>query len=145
VSRFSEAQPDFAPNGRWIAYTSDESGRYEIYAQPYPGPGRKLQISTEGGVEPVWARNGRELFYRSPGKMMAVETGLEPDLVVGPPRVLFETSAFADTDPEFRQYDISPDGRRFVMIGATEELTTPPRLAVVLEWFSELARRAPVP
>lgn len=145
VSRFSEAQPDFAPNGRWIAYASDESGRYEVYAQPYPGPGRKLQISTEGGVEPVWARNGRELFYRAPGKMMAVETRLEPDLVVGPPRVLFETSAFTDPDPEFRQYDVSPDGRRFVMIGTAEGLTTPPRLAVVLEWFSELSRRSPVP
>ena len=70
---FSETAPRFSPDGRWLAYVSDESGRYEIYVQPYPGPGGKWQISTEGGTEPVWNPNGRELFYRSGNKMMAVD------------------------------------------------------------------------
>ena len=140
---FSEVTPDFAPNGRWIAYASNESGRFEIYAQPYPGPGRKVQISTDGGMEPVWSRDGRELFYNGGGKMMAVQTRFEPDFAAGTPKALFETSAFADPDPEFRQYDVSPDGKRFVMIGKLPGQSTPPRLAVILEWFSELARRAP--
>ena len=62
---FNETAPRFSPDGRWLAYISDESGRFEIYVQPYPGPGGKWQISTEGGTEPVWNPNGRELFYRS--------------------------------------------------------------------------------
>jgi eukaryotic-like serine/threonine-protein kinase len=70
---FNESAPQFSPDGRWLAYVSDESGRYEIYVQLYLGPGGKWQISTEGGTEPVWNRNLRELFYRSGDKMMAVD------------------------------------------------------------------------
>jgi eukaryotic-like serine/threonine-protein kinase len=72
-TRFDEAAPQFSNDGRWLAYMSNESGRYEVYVQPYPGPGGKWQISTEGGTEPIWNPNGRELFYRSGDKMMAVE------------------------------------------------------------------------
>src|SRR6202030_1842180 len=67
---FNETAPRFSPDGRWLAYSSDESGRREIYVQPYPGPGGKRQISTEGGTEPVWNPDGRELFYRCANKMM---------------------------------------------------------------------------
>ena len=80
---FNEAAPRFSPDGRWLAYISDESGRYEIYVQPYPGPGGKWQISTEGGTEPVWNRNGRELFYRSGDKMMAVDIATQPEFRCG--------------------------------------------------------------
>jgi Tol biopolymer transport system component/tRNA A-37 threonylcarbamoyl transferase component Bud32 len=72
-TRFDEAVPRFSPDGHWLAYISNESGRYEVYVQPYPGPGGKWQISTEGGMEPVWNPNGRELFYRSGDKMMVVD------------------------------------------------------------------------
>jgi eukaryotic-like serine/threonine-protein kinase len=75
---FSESAPRFSPDGRWIAYVSDESGRLEIYVQPYPGPGGKWQISTEGGNEPVWNPNGRELFYRVADKMMGVDIATQP-------------------------------------------------------------------
>ena len=71
-TQFNESAPQFSPDGRWLVYTSNESGRTEVYVQPYPGPGGKWQISTEGGTEPVWNRNGRELFYRTGDKMMAV-------------------------------------------------------------------------
>jgi len=82
---FNESVPQFSPDGRWLAYISDESGRFEIYVQPYPGPGGKWQISTEGGTEPVWNRNGRELFYRSGGRMMAVDIATQPGFAAGKP------------------------------------------------------------
>ena len=82
---FNESAPRFSPDGRWLAYISDESGRYEIYVQPYPGPGGKWQISTEGGTEPVWNPNGRELFYRSGDKMMAVDIATQPRFAAGKP------------------------------------------------------------
>ena len=78
---------------------SDESGRPEIYVQPYPGPGGKWLISTEGGTEPAWNRNGRELFYRSGNKMMAVETTTQPTFTAGKPRVLFEGQDFTPDCP----------------------------------------------
>ena len=87
---FNEGAPRFSPDGRWLAYVSDESGRYEVYVQPYPGPGGKWQISTDGGTEPAWNRNGRELFYRSGDKMMAVDIATQPSFAAGKPRMLFE-------------------------------------------------------
>ena len=95
----NECMPEFSPDGRWIAYVSNESGRFEIYVQPYPGPGGKWQISTDGGPEPVWNRNGREFFYRSGDKMMAVEITTQPSFVAGRPRMLFEGPYV--TDPSF--------------------------------------------
>jgi Tol biopolymer transport system component len=83
---FNEGKPRFSPDGCWLAYISDESGRYEIYVQPYPGPGGKWQISTEGGAEPMWNPNGRELFYCSGDKMMAVDIATQPSFSAGKPR-----------------------------------------------------------
>ncbi|MDR3722704.1 MAG: protein kinase [Candidatus Acidoferrales bacterium] len=93
---FNESAPEFSPDGRWLAYVSDESGRFEIYVQPYPGPGGKWQISTDGGTEPVWNRNGRELFYRSGDKMMAAAVATQPSFFAGKPRMLFEGAVLAD-------------------------------------------------
>src|SRR6266853_1468333 len=87
---FADPVPQFSPDGRWPVYISDESGRFEIYVQPYPGAGGKWQISTEGGTEPVWNPNGRELFYRSGNKMMAADIATQPNFAAGKPRVLFE-------------------------------------------------------
>ena len=75
---FTEGAPSFSPDGRWLAYVSDESGRPEIYVQPYPGPGGKWQISTDGGTEPLWNRSGRELFYRTENRMMIVDVETPP-------------------------------------------------------------------
>jgi eukaryotic-like serine/threonine-protein kinase len=84
--QFNESAPQFSPDGRWLAYISDETGRYETYVQPYPVTGGKWPISTDGGTEPVWNRNGRELFYRSGNKMMAVDITTEPGFRVGKPQ-----------------------------------------------------------
>jgi len=139
---FNESDPRFSPDGRWIAYESDESGRSEIYVQPYPGPGGKSQVSRDGGTEPVWNRNGRELFYRSGNKMMAVEITTQPNIALGNPRVLFERQYVLATVP-ISNYDVSPDGRRFLMVKGDEQSTTATQINVVLNWFEELKRRVP--
>ncbi|MBZ5662512.1 MAG: protein kinase [Acidobacteriia bacterium] len=139
---FNEGAPRFSPDGRWLAYTSDESGRNEIYVQPYPGPGGKSQISTDGGTEPVWNPNGRELFYRSGDKMMAVEIATQPGFAAGKARMLFE-GQYVPTPATFPNYDVSPDGQRFLMLKAAEQATAPNQINVVLNWFEELKQKVP--
>jgi len=141
---FNEGRGTFSPDGRWLAYVSDESGRPEIYVQPYPGPGGKWQISTEGGTEPVWSRNGRELFYRSGTKMMAVETTTQPSFSAGKSRLLYEGQYLTSVFPQLgTAYDVSPDGQRFLMVKELEQATSPTQINVVLNWFEELKRRVP--
>jgi len=141
---FNESAPRFSPDGRWLAYVSDESGRYEVYVQPFPGPGGKWQISTEGGTEPVWNPNGRELLYRSGEKMMAVDIATRPSLTVAKPRILFEGPYLATplTSPN---YDVSPDGQRFLMLKPDEQTSSSAatQIVVVQNWFEELKRRVP--
>jgi Tol biopolymer transport system component len=143
-SPFNESVPQFSPDGRWLAYISDESGRYEIYVQPFPGPGGKWQISTEGGREPLWNRNGRELFYRNGNMMMSVDIATHPSFVAGKPKMLFE-GPYQQAPATAPNYDVSPDGRRFLMLKATEqEQAAPSQINVVLNWFEELKRRVPI-
>jgi eukaryotic-like serine/threonine-protein kinase len=140
---FIVSAPRFSPDGRWLAYISNESGRYEIYVQPYPGPGGKWQISTEGGTEPMWNPNGREMFYRSGRKMLAVEIATQPGFAAGRPRVLFEGD-YLPTPLSFPNYDVSPDGQRFLMLKSNEAgEAAPTQINVVLNWFEELKRRVP--
>jgi Tol biopolymer transport system component len=142
-TQFNESVPRFSPDGRWLAYISNESGRYEIYVQPYPGPGGKLQISTEGGTEPAWNPNGRELFYRKGDKMMAVDVATQPSFTVGKPRVLFE-GRYEPSPATTPNYDVSLDGQRFLMLKPNEQEASPPtQINVVLNWFEELKRRVP--
>ena len=142
-TRFDESAARFSPDGRWLAYLSNESGRYEIYVQPYPGPGGKWQISTEGGSEPVWNPNGRELFYRSGGKMMAVDIATQPGFAGGKPRILFE-GQYEPTPATTPNYDVSPDGKRFLMLKPSEtQETAPTHINVVLNWFEELKQKVP--
>jgi serine/threonine-protein kinase len=140
-THFNDAAPRFSPDGHWLAYDSDESGMYEVYVQPYPGPGGKWQISTEGGTEPVWNPNGRELFYRSGDKMMAVDIATQPGFAAGKPRMLFE-GQYEGAGP-VANYDISPDGQRFLMIKTNEQESAPTQINVALNWFEELKKKVP--
>lgn len=139
---FNESVPSFSPDGHWLAYISDESGRYEVYVQPYPGPGGKYQISTEGGTEPVWNPNGKELFFRSGDKMMAVEITSQPTFSVGRPKMLFE-GPYLPTPITFPYYDVSPDGQRFLMIKPSEQTSPLNQIVVVQNWFEELKQKVP--
>jgi len=141
---FTESVPNFSPDGHWLAYVSDESGRKEIYVQPYPGPGGKYQIPTDDGSEPVWNPNGKELFYRSGDKMMAVEIATQPSFSAGKPKMLFQ-GPYAPTPLTFPNYDVSPDGQRFLMISPAEQSRSPSltQIVVVQNWFEELKQKVP--
>ncbi len=138
---FNESQARFSPDGRWLAYVSNESGRDEVYVQPFPGPGGKWLISTEGGNEPVWNPSGRELFYRNGDKMMVVAVTTTPAFSAAKPRLLFEGQYETNPMP-VPAYDVTPDGQRFVMIKGERE-AAPTQLNVVLNWSDELRRLAP--
>jgi len=137
---FDEFQAKFSPDGRWLVYQSNETGRLEVYVQPVSGSSTKWQISAEGGDAPRWSRTGREIVYRNGTKMMAVEVSTAPTFKAGRPKLLFDKEYL---DPSLgKYYDITPDGERFVIIkpGEPQRLT---RMNVVLNWFEELKRRVP--
>ncbi len=139
-SSSNESHAAFSPNGRWIAYTSDESGRQEVYVRSFPEPGAKRQVSTEGGFDPLWNPNGRELFYRRDGQMIAVETKTEGELVLGTPRLLFESDSHS---AQGASYDVSADGERFVMIDRLESVPPPRELVLVQNFAEEVKRLVP--
>lgn len=132
-TQFDEWFPQFSPDGRFIAYESNESGRPEIYVQPFPGPGGKWQISTEGGARPVWPRKDSEIFYIAGKKLMAVPVQTSPTFSAGTPKVLFE-SEFYDSG---HYYDASPDGKQFFFIKSVGQATSVSQINVVLNWPAE--------
>jgi hypothetical protein len=133
--------PTLSPDGRWLAYTSDESGRPEVFVQPFPGPGAKSQISTGGGIEPVWSPNGRELFYLSGDRMMAVDISMSPGFKAGAPRALFE-GRYLRSPNGVAAYDVAADGR-FLMVQPLHPDPPTNQIQIVLNWFEELRRIVP--
>ena len=137
---FDEGYPVISPDGRWLAYESNETGRHEVYVRPFPNVEEgKWQISTNGGGQPVWGPQGHELFYRTGQAMMAVSIETEPTFTRGRPEVLFRGSYY-------RGCDISPDGGRFLMTKPfvdTEDTSAPRQFIVVENWSEELKRLAP--
>jgi eukaryotic-like serine/threonine-protein kinase len=141
--KFSEAQPDLSPNGQWIAYSSDESGRKEVYVRPLAGPGRKYQISNEGGEEPLWARNGKQLFYRRQDQVRVVDVQTNNGFATSRPRLLFEKSGYGGYVP-VRCWDLSHDGQRFLMVKGDQNKSSPATEMVLIQnWLEELKQRVP--
>jgi Tol biopolymer transport system component len=140
-SRSNESSPAFSPDGRWLAYVSDESGRTEVYVRPFPGPGESLRVSIGGGSEPVWHRRGRELFFRNGDQMMVVAVETQPTFSADRPRLLF-TGPYVRTAGRIN-YDISPDGESFVMLDSGEESGAATQINVLLNWHEELSRLVP--
>ncbi|HEX5473455.1 MAG TPA: protein kinase [Vicinamibacterales bacterium] len=136
LTSFDEHSAAFSPDGAWLAYVSDESGRNEVYVQPFPGPGGKWAISSDGGTEPTWSPSGRELFYRQGDRMVAVAIQPGAEFQIGAPHVLFD--APYDTDEDSRDYDVSADGKSFVMVRG--QASAPPDVfRVVLNWTQEVS------
>ena len=126
----------FSPDGHWMAYASDESGQMQVYIRPFPGPDRRWAVSTQGGTQPVWSRNGKEIFYRVANKMMVVAVAAGVDVTLSQPRQLFE-QRYVFQNISLANYDVSPDGQRFVMI---KDEAGSGRLNIVLNWTEELKR-----
>jgi hypothetical protein len=143
-TEFSESDPTFSPDGRFVAFMSDESGEFEIYVQRFPGSGAKLQVSTDGGWYPLFGRTGHELFYQattSEGatRFLVVDYGIEGgEFRLSRPRELFRGPYAMGPRP---QYDISPDGEHVVAL--RREDSGPPTVTFVLNWFAELERLVP--
>jgi eukaryotic-like serine/threonine-protein kinase len=137
-SKYIEMSPALSPDGRWLAYSSDESGRAEIYVQPFPGLESKFLISHQGGGDPRWARNGKQLFYQSGDQMWAVEVRTDNGFSSGKPRLLFEKPGYG------WGWDFSVDGQRFLMVKLEEAKPSPvTEMILVQNWFEELKRLCP--
>jgi Tol biopolymer transport system component len=135
---FIEIRARFSPDGRWVAYQSNESGRSEVYVQAFPGPGGKWQISTAGGSEPQWGPDGTELFYRSPERqMMRVDVQIGETFEAGIPEEMFTASLRPITVNN--RYLVSSDGQRFLLLSSVVEDSTPPT-TIVVNWTAELAQ-----
>jgi len=142
---FNELAPTFSPDGRWLAYHSNESGSNEVYVRPFPGPGGKWQISTGGGVAPKWSHNGRELFYRTPDdKIMAVTYTASGDSFHADKPQLWSPGQFTDRGATFN-FDLHPDGKRFAVLKApsTEPAPVVNKVSFVFNFFDELRRKLP--
>jgi len=144
-TKFSEGAPKFSPDGKWLAYSSNESGRPEVYAMAYPGPGPKIQISTEGGTDPAWRRDGREFYYRNGERMMEVDVASGRTLTASKPKVLWEGRYLAGVGsscgmagPTSANYDVTADGERFLMVEDKSENAECRLLRVVSRWSREL-------
>jgi serine/threonine-protein kinase len=141
-TRVAEVDARLSHNDRWLAYASNESGRFEVYVQPFAGSGGKWQISSEGGREPVWAHNDREIFYRSGDRMMVVPVVTEPSFQVSGSQSLFQ-GPYQIATTVSPSYDVTPDDQRFLMIRPSASQSSVSDLNVVLNWTEELKRLVP--
>ena len=141
-TRFNELNAEISPDGRWFAYQSNESGQDEVYVRPFPEVGDdRQQVSTNGGTRPVWARNGRELFYLAPDGLFGVTVAPGPAFKLGSPLRLINRRYFAETAFIGRTYDVSPDGQRFLMIKDDAGDGVRPTIVVVQNWLNQLRAR----
>jgi serine/threonine protein kinase len=146
-SRFTEGSPKFSPDGKWIAYSSTESGRPEIYTQSWPPGGPRMQVSTEGGTDPLWSRNSSELFYRNGDKMMVTKVTPGERLVLAKTTLLWTghyaagmSSSCGVPGPTSANYDVTGDGQRFLMIRDKDQDLVGRQLNVLVNWVPQPAR-----
>jgi serine/threonine protein kinase len=140
---FDVGNPQISPDGHWMAYISNETDQYEVYVCSFPRvEGKKLQVSTGGGMQARWSPDGRQLFYSSQDAMMVVPIQTEPALKAGNPRVIFQGGNYQYGGG---MWDLSPDGKHFLMMKETAEAAAeaPRRIRIVLNWFEELKERVP--
>jgi WD40 repeat protein len=140
--------PKFSPDGRWLAYCSNETKKPQVYVQAFPGPGPKTQVSSDGGTDPVWKRTGGELYFRNGDKMMAVQVSTAPTFAAGHPRTLWEghyshgmSTSCGPPGATSSNYDVTADGKRFLMIkDEAPDTAVSKQIIVVLGWADEVKR-----
>jgi serine/threonine-protein kinase len=143
---FLESYPAFSPDGRWLAYDSNESGNFEVYVRPFPGPGGRSQISTGGGLFPLWSRDGRDLLFQTlDSRVMAVSYTAKGD-AFAPGKLRVWTKTRLRNPSAISTYDLAPDGKRLVALLADDASGEKPltQLTFMLNFFDELRRRSPV-
>jgi dipeptidyl aminopeptidase/acylaminoacyl peptidase len=142
-SKAAEGWPEISPDGRWLAYASDESGRWEVWVQPFPGPGGRWQISKGGGNQPIWSKDGRQIYYRQADQVWVTDVRTGEDFSAGRPRLLFEQQGFSSATP-VRNWGLWPDGQGFLMVKLDERKPEPvTEITLVQNWFEELKRLVP--
>jgi serine/threonine-protein kinase len=148
-TKFQEGSAKFSPDGMWVAYCSNESGRPEVYVTQRDGQGSRFQVSTEGGTDPVWRRNGGEMYYRNGDRMMIVSVSTQPNLKLSQPRPLWQgrylhgvNSSCGPAGPTSSNYDVTADGERFVMIEDKTQDVAARQINVVLGFAEQLKRLA---
>jgi dipeptidyl aminopeptidase/acylaminoacyl peptidase len=144
-TKVGEGSARFSPDGKWVAYCSMESGKPEVLVRPWPGPGPTIQVSSDGGTDPIWSRDGRELFYRSGDKMMVVPVSTSPTFKASRPVVLWEgkyshgmSSSCGPPGTTETNYAVSGDGQRFLMVQDANQDMISTRIVVVLNFLEEL-------
>jgi serine/threonine-protein kinase len=148
TSPFDERAATLSPDGKWLAYVSNETGVNEVFVTPFPAADRKWQVSSGSTSGPIWAHDGRTLFYTEGEGMNAVEVDPGPPFVVGPPRVLFSLPTGVRQSPVWEvgagQFALSSDDQRFLMVRNVDPwvTTAPPKLVLVQNFFEELRARA---
>jgi Tol biopolymer transport system component len=136
---YTDMMPRLSPDGRWLAYQSNETGRFEIYVRPFPGSGARVQVSDNGGSEPIWGRSGRSLYFRGPvGEVVEVVVTTGSEFSIGSRSVVLTGDYL--TDASHPNYDVSPDGRLLMLKRAGAESQT----IIVHNWRAELRRKTAV-
>jgi len=148
VGKAPAGSAKFSPDGHWLAYCSNESGKPQVYVQAFPGPGPKIQVSNEGGTDPVWKRSGGELFYRNGERMMTVSILTTPALKIGRPEKLWQgryshgmSSSCGAPGATSSNYDVTADGKRFLMIKDDDQDRITSKQIVVVQGFADELRR----
>jgi serine/threonine-protein kinase len=145
ASGAGEGAPAISPDGDWLAYASPESGQIQVYVQPFPDGGERHQVSTDGGLKPVWSPDGGSIYYRSgDGQVMVVAVSTSPRFRAGDSEVVGDDEYLIGTHMLSPNFDIAPDGRSFAFVKADEEWGRATEIRLVLDWFEELKRLVPV-
>ena len=141
--RSARENPRFSPDGRFVVYQSDKSGRNEIYVRTFPDGENDYQVSANGGVRPRWSHDGKELFYVEGDTLVTTAVSTKPTFTTGTTTPLFQHASFGSGGPS---YDVSADGRRFVVVETLEPVEAePPSIRVVQNWFAEFKDRQSQP
>jgi Tol biopolymer transport system component len=138
-----ETHAAFSPDGRWVAHTSSSTGLDEVYVRPFDREGGAIQVSRQGGREPLWRSDGRELFYLAGDDVVVAAVRQTPAMTIQAPRPLFSASSRAKEETNASTYDVSPDGQWFVFVRPVTQQSPPRRSDVVLNWLDEVRRLVP--